>query len=231
MRVLMSHTGETGPVDTDEALARAYAAQPTSDGLWFRVNMVSTVDGSAQGDDGRSGGINNAADHRVFTALRSYADAIVVGAGTARIEEYGDAGIPLVVVSRSGVVPRTLRGLEPGHVVLVTVENGEGIAEARELLGAENVWILGAYTVDLTTLRGELARRGFSQVLCEGGPRLLNALLAVDAVDELCLSVVPRLISGEHSRIVEGQPADVDLELLTLLEENGTVLARYRVVR
>ena len=231
MRVLMSHTGESGPVDDDEALARAYAVQPTSDGLWFRVNMVSTVDGSAQGDDGRSGGINNAADHRVFTALRSYADVLVVGAGTARIEEYGAAGVPLVVVSRTGVVPQTLRGLEAGRVVLATVENAEGIAEARELLGVDNVWVLGAYTVDLGSLRGELARRGFRQVLCEGGPHLLHALLVAEAVDELCLSVVPRLVSGEHKRIVEGQPADVDLELMALLEENGTVLARYRVVR
>ena len=50
--------------------------------------MVSTVDGAATGPDGRSGGINNAADKRVFDTLRRLCDAVVVGAGTARDEGY-----------------------------------------------------------------------------------------------------------------------------------------------
>ena len=42
---------------------------------WLRVNMISTVDGAATGPDGRSGGINNAADKRVFDTLRRLCDA------------------------------------------------------------------------------------------------------------------------------------------------------------
>ena len=53
--------------------------------------MVSTVDGSATGEGGRSGTINNEADERVFHILRGLADAIIVGAGTARAEGYGPA--------------------------------------------------------------------------------------------------------------------------------------------
>ena len=55
---------------------------------WLRVNMVSTLDGAANGASGKSGSINNDADKQVFHALRAQADAIVVGAGTARTERY-----------------------------------------------------------------------------------------------------------------------------------------------
>jgi riboflavin biosynthesis pyrimidine reductase len=55
-------------------------------GPWLRANMVSSVDGAAAGDSGKSGSLNNAADKRVFDHLRSVADVIVVGAGTARAE-------------------------------------------------------------------------------------------------------------------------------------------------
>ncbi|WP_257952727.1 dihydrofolate reductase family protein [Nocardioides sp. B-3] len=74
---------------SDAELAEAYAprAEP-----WLRVNFVSTVDGAAQGTDGLSKSINNAADMRVFNALRDRADCPVVGAGTLRAEGYQSRG-------------------------------------------------------------------------------------------------------------------------------------------
>ena len=81
---------------------------------WLRLNFVSTVDGAAQGSDGKSGGINNAADKAVFDTLRGLADAVVVGAGTARAEGYRPAAVPIVVVTRSGDVPPLLRGADAG---------------------------------------------------------------------------------------------------------------------
>ena len=70
---------------TDADLDELYAVAPRP---WLRVNMVSTVDGSATGPNGKSGGINNAADKRVFDTLRRLCDCVVVGAGTARDEGY-----------------------------------------------------------------------------------------------------------------------------------------------
>lgn len=234
MRILIpagqADTGvENAGVD-DVRLRELYAAEPKADGVWLRVNMVSTADGSAQGDDGRSDGINNAADKRVYDLLRDIADVLLVGAETVRVEKYRPAEIPLVVVSRTGVVPETLRGHEPGRVLLATVEHATGIDEARELLGADNVLVMGAYVVDLVELRAELGRRGYVHVLNEGGPHLLRDLLSVGVVDELCLSVVPRLVGGEHERITAGQPVDVPLEPTLLLEQDGTLLGRWRVV-
>ena len=235
MRILISsHAGVTPATAMDDtALTALYEADTSDshhgDGVWLRVNMVSTADGSAQGPDGRSGTINNAPDQRVFHLLRTWADVVVVGAGTARIEEYGTADVPLVVVSRSGKVPKSLQGHEAGRVRMATVEHAEHLQEARDLLGEANVWTLGGYAIDRGSLRRRLAAQGFTRVLCEGGPHLFQAMLTAGVVDELCLSIVPRLVAGDYARITAGPDVDVDLEPTLLLEESGTLLGRWRV--
>jgi riboflavin biosynthesis pyrimidine reductase len=45
---------------------------------------------------------------------------------------------------------------------------------------------------------GELERRGFGLVLCEGGPHLLGSLLERDLVDELFLTVAPQIAGRSH---------------------------------
>jgi len=68
-------------------------------GLWDRpavasarprvmLNMISTADGRAT-LDGRSGTISRGADRALFHGLRSAVDAVLVGAGTVRVERYG----------------------------------------------------------------------------------------------------------------------------------------------
>ena len=193
MRVLV------GPADAHLDELYAVPRRP-----WLRVNMISTVDGAATGDSGKSGSINNAVDKRVFHLLRAQSDVIVVGAGTARIEGYRPADRPIVVVSRQDEPPETLRGAPPGSVLV-------------EPLG------------DPVALQASLVERGWTNILCEGGPTLLRDLLAAGVVDELCATTVPRLIAGEHLRITHGPPVDVPLELHTLVESEGTLLVRWLV--
>ncbi len=218
-------TSLTGPVD-EELLRRLYAAPTTP---WLRVNMVSTVDGAVAGADGRSGSINNAVDKRVFHLLRAQADAVVVGAGTARAERYGVARAPIVLVSRSGNVPERLRGAPRGAVLLATTGSAPGLGASRDLLGDENVLVLGEDTVDLVGLRRSLVERGLVELLAEGGPSLLGAMLAAGVVDELCTTTVPVLVAGGQGRITSGQGLGVPLRLGVLLEDDGTLLARWLV--
>src|SRR3954451_24835352 len=103
MRILTDELGGTTGEDDDFAALYRPPSLP-----WLRVNMVSTLDGAANGESGKSGSINNEADKRVFHALRAQADAIMVGAGTARTERYGVAPVPLVIVSHRGLVPEQL---------------------------------------------------------------------------------------------------------------------------
>ena len=209
---------------TDDELAVLYA--PPSDN-WMRANMVATVDGAATGANGLTGTINNPADKRVFHLLRRMSDAIVVGAGTVRAEKYGPAMRPLVVVSRRGHVPPGLGDAQSGSVLLATCEAAEGVEAARQNLGSENVLVLGTEAVDLTLLRPQLAQRGMTNLLCEGGPRLLGDLLACALIDELCFTQVPALVGGQQSRITLGPSVDVALEIRLLLEAQGTFLGRW----
>ena len=222
MRVLTGSdlTGELSDAELDELYA--VPSRP-----WLRVNMVSTLDGAATGPGGRSGGINNAADKRVFEALRRLCDVVVVGAGTARAEGYRDLPQPLVLVSRRAEVPPQLRDAEPGRVLMATCAAAEHLQEARAALGEEQVLVLGRHRVDLAELRTSLVDRGWTSQLGEGGPHLLRDLLAEGVVDELDLTVVPRILSGEHPRITDGPPLDVALEPALLLEDSGTLLGRW----
>jgi riboflavin biosynthesis pyrimidine reductase len=196
---------------------------------WFRLNFVATTDGAVQGPDGLSGSINNAADNRVFHALRDIADVIIVGAGTARAESYRPNPKPMVVVSRSGEVPPSLRERRGGDLLMATCGQAPHLDETRSHLGADHVLLLGEYAPDLPILRRELVARGFQDLLCEGGPHLTRDLLAARVVDELCLTTVPRLIAAQHLRMTAGPPIDVGLQLHALLEDDGTLLGRYTV--
>ncbi|HEU4566742.1 MAG TPA: dihydrofolate reductase family protein [Marmoricola sp.] len=211
---------------TDEELRALYEPPQLP---WLRVNMVATVDGAATGEGGKTGSINNPADHRVFHLLRRTSDAIIVGAGTARTERYGATDRPLVLVSRRGDVPEKLRDAPAGSVLLATCASAAGLSEARKLLGDEQVLVLGEDSVDLALLRAHLVDRDLRRLHCEGGPHLLRDLLAAGVVDEVDTTVVPRLIAGLHTRITAGDGVDVPLSLGALLEEDGTVLARWLV--
>lgn len=219
MRVLL---GPDAPLDE----LYAVPSEP-----WLRVNMVSTADGAAAGANGTTRSINNEVDQVVFRLLRRQADVLVVGAGTLRDEAYAPNPLPIVAVTRSGSVPPTLADSPPGQVLVATCAHAPLLAEAREILGEENVLVLGSHRVDLMALRESLVERGFRSILSEGGPHLLRDLLDQGCVDEIDSTVVPRVIGGTHPRIVEGPPLDVPLRLHSLLEQDGTLLARWLVDR
>ena len=70
-----------------------------------RLNMISSVDG-ATAVEGRSGGLGGPADRKVFAALRSLADVVLVAAGTVRAEHYGPGTLP-IMLSRTAGLPST----------------------------------------------------------------------------------------------------------------------------
>jgi len=83
---------------------------------------------------------------------------------------------------------------------------------------------------DLPALLRTLHEEGVRALLCEGGPTLHGALQAAGLVDELFLTVAPKMVGGEAPRIVEGDvlPETAELELAWLLEQDGELFARYR---
>ena len=230
---------------------RDSAAGRAVDLKWLRANMVTTLDGAASGADGRTGSINTEADRQVFQLLRALADVIIVGAGTARAEGYraprppegwlgsvreGRSAAPsLTVVTRTGNLPLPLTvppeddAGDSGEVFLVTcgVADDRAVDAAREALGEEHVLVLGEDEVDLPAMIEQLADRGLTRMLTEGGPTLLHDMAAAGLVDEVCLTVVPQLLGGNHPRILMGEGVDVPLLPRLLLESEGTLLGRW----
>jgi riboflavin-specific deaminase-like protein len=209
------------------------------------LNMVHTGDGRAA-VHGRTGPISSLADRQIFHALRTRVDAVMVGAGTLRVERYGrmvpDAGRrelrraagleadPVaIVVSGSLDLPADLPLLQDpdSRVVIVTSARHslEGVRAQVAYLRAEAVDLPAA----LAQLRSD---HGVRAILCEGGPHLNASLLAQGLVDELFLTTVPVLAgaSGELS-IMDGAPLDepVALSLRWMLEHDGELYARYGV--
>jgi riboflavin biosynthesis pyrimidine reductase len=92
--------------------------------------------------------------------------------------------------------------------------------------------VAGEDAVDLpAALRALRVARGVRWLLCEGGPRLAHALLASGAVDELFLTLAPRLVAGEEPALLVGPPLRParPLTLLTIHEHAGELFLRYRV--
>lgn len=223
------------------------------------LNMVSTIDGRAT-IGGRSGPIGGPADRELFHALRTVVDAVMVGAGTARAERYGrivreaaarelrharglreeplacivsgrlalDADIPLLADPEARVAILTA-----SQASLSASEQPDG---ARIEAHVEYIRASSEGRLDLPSALSELHERfGIGTVLCEGGPHLNTQLLAAGLVDELFLSLAPKLAggdaSGEALRILAGMDLEppAELELLGALEHDSHLFLRYGV--
>ena len=223
-RLLPDPAAAPGPGDLDEVYA-------WPEERCLRVNFVSSVDGAAA-LDGRTAGLGSPADKAVFSHLRATCDVVLVGAGTATAEQYRPAKVPIAVVSARLSPSPAERLFTPGDgtATPLVLTCASAPADRRgELAGHAEVVDCGDGEVDLRLVVAELDRRGMRRLLCEGGPRLFSSLLAVDAVDELCLTISPLVSGGTAPRITDGPtlrpPADASL--LSVLEEDATLLMRY----
>jgi riboflavin biosynthesis pyrimidine reductase len=192
--------------------------------------MVSTLDGSAIGVDGRSGSISSTVDRGLFLSLRGTGDVILVGAGTLRTENYSRVPTPIAVVSRRLDFSADLRlfaepAREPLPIIFTTSQ--VAASSAMWLTNAADVVPCGDDSVDLAQVIHELASRGLTRIHCEGGPTLLGSLVAHDLVDELVLTLTPSLL-GTPDRILHAGMAPQALRITGAWEQDGTVVIQSR---
>ena len=219
------------PVDSVEPLD-VYRDVPVVAGRpAVRLNMICSVDGSTA-LDGRSGGLGGPADRKVFAALRSLADVVLVAAGTVRAERYGPGSLPIAVVSGSLRLDwDTPFFTAATHRPIVVTHRRAPAAEAVQASKVADVLVAGGTGVDLALAVDLLGERGFRHVLVEGGPTLNGALAGAGVLDELCLTVAPRLAAGDAKRILTGPAlaAPPELTVRSLCEEDGYLFLRYRL--
>jgi riboflavin-specific deaminase-like protein len=242
VRLLVPELRETSPDRLASGLRlgdRAPDARP-----YVALNMVSTLDGKAT-IDWRTRGISTELDRQLFHHLRTQADAVMVGAGTVRAERYGEITktaelrekrqaegvrpVPLaVVVSGRLDLPADLPLLnEPEQPVVIATASAETLPGLGEQVTYERVGD------DLPLLMARLrSEYGIGSVLCEGGPTLNSFLLAAGLVDELFLTLNPKLLGGAAAlTIVAGRELvdPAELELVSLAEGGGELYSRWRI--
>jgi len=208
--------------DVDVAALYRGAERPRSP--WVLVNMISTVDG-ATAVGGKSGGLGGPADKKVFAAVRSVADVILVGAGTVRAENYGPDPRLAIVTASLDLEPdaRVFTGDVPPTVL---TSSDADPARRSALAGVANIVDVNeGRRVDLRAALAHLE----GVVVCEGGPSLNGQLVADDLVDELCLSLSPLLAAGDSPRVAHGPGADEPrpFPLAHAAEEGGLLFLRY----
>ncbi|NJP65063.1 pyrimidine reductase family protein [Streptomyces spiramenti] len=228
-------------------IARAYT-HPTPPEGWLRANMVASLDGAVH-HQGRSQPLSGEADMRIFGVLRQLADVVLVGAQTVRAEGYrparrreefaaareaaGQSPAPAVaVVSGSLDLDLDAPLFTAPHTPTLLLTGAEAPADrlrAARAAGAVVVTAGDGVRVDAARIKPELARLGHRRVLCEGGPRLLGELAAAESVDELCLTLSPRLALGDAGRIAAGPAltAPTDFAPVSLLEHDGFLFTRH----
>ncbi len=216
---------EPGPVTAAE-IAEHVALPPSrpADRAFVRLNMIASADGGSS-LAGRSGALGNTDDHAVFAALRGLADFVLVGMSTAASESYHAPASPdlqMLVVASKPDVSGNPELFGPGGATLVLPDDAgpaaAGIPTRRAGTGGR---------VDLAELVAQLAGR---VVMMEGGPRLAGVMVSLGLVDEFFLTLAPRLVGGESSRVLHGLDADpAPWELVhAIADEEGFVFLRYR---
>ena len=196
--------------------------------------------------------IGTRTDRDYMSVLRARADAVLVGGRTFRnwplplvpdpaaLERLAAAGFPDLhtppiegrtwinaVVSRSLDLPREGRFYQDRRVRPLFLCSGPGEMPG-ELERTDEVtvpWLLA-----------QLARRGVQNLLIEAGGDLLFQFMAAGAIDELFVTICPRLLGGRGApSLLDGAGFGPDqmprLELIHLHRFGDELYARYRVLR
>ena len=220
------------------------------------INAVATLDGKAA-LEGRSSPIGSALDRLIMRNLRCAVDGVLVGTGTLRAEDL-ELGVPQELVER-----RRENGLDDQPLWIILMGNSplpkqrrlyrqpHGNKDVKLLVlgppGAQSETIpkratFRALSAGATEGRPEprevleiLAEKfGVRRLLVEGGPTVNYSFLSGGHVEELFLTLAPK-ISGESSAptIVAGAAAlpsgEQDARLLSAHTAGGELYLRYRL--
>lgn len=238
-----------GPVEISSLYLDLLGRRPESARPHVALNMVASADGRATLRG--TADLGSRTDRALLKHLRSLADAVVVGAGTLRANDFtprvtsreslarrefaGHAPQPIaIVVSHLGLVPldRKFWGLEQERIVVVTEQATESARKALRDAGA-TVVAYGHGDVDIEAFARWLAgERAVRVLLSEGGPHLAGRLFSQRMLDEVFLTQAWRVTGEpgalawvESGAMLEG----VRLEPIESYEGDGERYGRFRV--
>jgi riboflavin biosynthesis pyrimidine reductase len=218
--------------------------------------------GLTDGTDSTTLSGSSRADRYLMALLRASADAVVIGAGNLRAtpgHQWTPASVagddaaeikayraertgaaeppPLVVVSLSGDLPAHVALDQPATSVMI-LTSAEGAARVRRAHPLASVIEAGEGSeLSGTAVVAAVTRAlGPGLFLCEGGPSLFGRLLADHMVNELFLTISPRIAGRDHDQpragVVDGwaaAPAALPRATIGSVRRSGDHLfLRYR---
>jgi 2,5-diamino-6-(ribosylamino)-4(3H)-pyrimidinone 5'-phosphate reductase len=181
------------------------------------INAAMTADGKIATRKGNSA-ISSNADLRRVHQLRNSVDAIMVGISTVLTDDpqltvrFGTAGSrspARVVVDSTGKIPSSSRLLKKANEINTIVATSKRITfdniRRIESTGAK-VLVAGRNKVELRKVFRILEEMGYKRILVEGGGELNWSVLKLGIVDELTITISPRIIGGRSATtLVEGE--------------------------
>ena len=219
------------------------------------LNMAMTLDGKTSTVERKPTDWTSQADKRHLVALRATADAVMVGARTAETDRTslalpdeklqrarvrrGQPPHPLrVIVSGNGSFRKTIRVFERQvSPILIFTSRRAPRAKLDRLarLPGVHVYIVGKRDVNVPLMLDILARDWkVKRLLCEGGASLNWSLFAAQAVNEVFVTLCPRVFGGATAPTLAdggGFPRDLVLgaELLRCQRKGDELFLRYRI--
>ncbi len=180
---------------------------------WIIAKWAMTLDGKIATASGDSKWISGEASRAIVHQLRGRVDGIMIGHGTAKADDPLLTARPagpriatrIVVDSRAELSPKS-RLVRTAREVPVLIATGPIAPQSNvDQLTAAGCEVLplplgegrgeGA-AVSIPALLDELGRRRMTNVLVEGGSKLLGALFDAVAIDEVHVFIAPKLIGG-----------------------------------
>lgn len=207
----------------------------------LRLVLAISLDGRLAPPQGGAAVLGGAGDRRVLEEALAWADAVLIGAETLRrhgttclihapqllAQRLAEGRPPqpkAIVVSRSGAIPEVLPfWRQPLQRWLLAPP------EAPRPPAFEHCLPLQSWATALAAL----AQLGLGRIVVLGGAALAGSLLAEERIDELQLTLCPRLLGGAHTWMpLQAALASSSWQLAEHRRlEADELLLRYRRVR
>ena len=213
--------------------------EPLEDRPYTYLNMVSTADGKIViGEVGGSAkGVGGETDQLLFRRLQLTCDAAMIGGATLRsCQVIYPPEVRRFVVTRSGDLSLQNRFFtDAPDKAYILAPSDLPAKKLEELKTVANVIQTGEGGVDLkSAMRILRQEHGIKLLLCEGGAKLNDELLLAGLVDELFLTIAPKLKGGsQNPTVVDGTgfPPNfaLPLSILSLYRDEDELYFRYKL--
>ncbi len=189
---------------------------------FFYTNFVQTVDGKVQVNEGGYWPIGSRKDYEVLTELRTYADCLIHGGNLAR--EFGENTIQSINKKLFKQMRRVQgkASLLPYYIVTKHPNEFKNISAT-------------IFSGNLSDLVEELRDAGYKNILVEGGPILLGSFLKMSLIDEIFLTIAPKIYGSKPNStktLIEGillPPNKFKLKLISVKKIKDELFLRYSV--